>query len=156
MRRSTGANARSRLAIGLLLVAVTAIPGCGSDELNSPTAAKLRALGNLYLDYAGGKNNKGPGNEQEFKKHIRGLPDQVLSPIGVDRNAVDLLFSSERDQQPFVVIYGLAITQISGTSAPLVAHEKTGKNGKRLVAFANAKVELIDESRLQELLAAKQ
>ena len=140
----------------LLMAALVALPGCGSDELESPTAKKLQALGNFYLDYAVGKNGKGPENEQELKKHIRSTPDHVLSTTGFDRNSIDSLFNSERDQQPFVVLYGLTIKQVGGKSAPLVAHEKTGKNGKRLVGFANGKVELVEESRLNELLPAKQ
>jgi hypothetical protein len=138
----------------LLLLALAAA-GCGSDELNSPTAVKMRGLANLYLDCAVPKNGKGPANEQELKKHIRGLPSFILESNGVDPNALDALFVSERDGEPFVVSYGLSITGISGTSAPVVVHEKTGKNGKRLVAFANTKVELVDEARLQELTSAK-
>jgi hypothetical protein len=139
----------------VVLVAVVALPGCGSNELDSPTAKKLRALGNFYLEHAVAKSGKGPVNEQEFKKHIRATPDHVLSVSGIDRASIDSLFNSERDQEPFVVVYGLTITKVGGDAAPLVAHDKTGANGKRLVGFANGKVELVDESRLNELLAAK-
>ena len=83
-----------------------------------------------------------------------GSPDFVVRPNHVDPDALDAAFVSERDQEPLVVLYGLTITQITATSAPLLVHEKTGKNGKRLVAFANGKAELADEARLQELLAA--
>jgi hypothetical protein len=74
----------------------------------------------------------------------------------VDRAGIDSLFSSERDGEPFVVLPGVAITKISGESGVVVAHEKTGKNGKRLVVLSNAKVELADDARLQGLLAVKQ
>jgi hypothetical protein len=147
-----------RLARTGAVAAVTAfaLAGCGSNDLESPTAAKLRALANFYLDYAVAKNGGGPANEQVLKKHMRGLPDFILQSNGVDPAAIDAVFSSERDREPFVVVYGTMITRISGTSAPLVAHEKTGKNGKRLVVYANAKVDLVDEARLQELSARKQ
>jgi hypothetical protein len=42
---------------------------------------------------------------------------------------------------------------MTGTAAPVVAHEQTGVGGKRLVVFANAKVEEADDGRLQELLS---
>jgi len=147
-------NRMNLAATWLFLFALSILPGCGSDELNSPTAAKLRGLGNFYLEHAGAKGGKGPADEQAFKKYLRNLPDFVLKNNGLDPDAIDAAFVSERDQEPFVVRYGIKIDKISGTSAPLIAHEKTGKNGKRLVAFANAKVELVNEARLQELLAA--
>ncbi len=140
---------------GLLLLVLGAAPGCGSNELESPTANKLRGLAKLYLDCAVSKGGRGPASEQEFHKHLRRLEGFVLRMNGVDPAGLETAFISERDGDPFVVLYGVSITQISGTSAPLVAHEKTGKNGKRLVAFANAKVEAADEARFQQLTAAR-
>jgi len=139
-----------------LAVLALAFSGCGgSDELNSPTANKLKAIGKLYLDFVATRSGTGPASEQEFKKHLRGLPEHVLNSNGMDPKAIDDAFVSGRDQQPFVILYGIKVTQVSGTSAPLVAHEKTGKDGRRLVGYANGKVELLDDTRLQALLAAK-
>jgi hypothetical protein len=156
MRKSQRAHVRSRAVVWLLVPALIAVPSCGSDELASPTAAKLRALSGFYLDYAVGKNGQGPANEQDLKKHIRSMPDQMLSPSGVDRSAVDSLFVSDRDGEPFVVIYGQKIAGVSGKSGSVVAHEKNGKGGKRLVGLSNTKVEHVDEGRFQQLLSAKQ
>ena len=142
-------NVRLRPAVGLAVLALVMAPGCGSDELESPTAVKLKAVSNFYLDYAVAKQGQGPANEQDLKKHIRSMPDQLLAPSGIDRNAIDSLFVSERDQEPFVVLYGLKIAGISGNSGSVVAHEKTGKGGKRLVVLANAKVDHVDEARLK-------
>jgi hypothetical protein len=139
----------------VVALALGTLAGCGSDELNSPTAVRMRGLANLYLDCAVPKNGKGPANEQEFKKHIRGLPEFVITGNKLDPKALDAAFVSERDQEPIVLRYGLTIKQISATSAPLIAHEKTGKNGKRLVAFANGKVDLVTEAQLQELTENK-
>src|SRR5262249_39109267 len=139
----------------VVLAILSAISGCGSNELESPTAAKLRGLATLYLDYAAARNGKGPANQPELKKHIRGQPDFVLQMNGVDPKALDAVFVSERDQEPFVILYGVSISGITGSSAPLIAHEKTGKNGKRLVVFANTKVEQVEEARLQDLTSAK-
>jgi hypothetical protein len=144
-----------RRALILALLVLSASAGCGSNELESPAAARLSGLAKLYLDCAVAKNGKGPANEQEFKKHLRSLPDFIVRMNGLDSDALDAAFVSERDNEPLVIVYGVSISGMSGTSAPMVAHEKTGKNGKRLVAFANAKVELADEARLQELTAAK-
>jgi hypothetical protein len=140
----------------LLWVTLSTVSGCSSsDDLSSPTAVRMRALANFYLDYAIPKNGKGPAGEQVFKKHIRGLPDFLLRQNGVEPDAVDAMFVSERDREPLVINYGLTITHISGKSGVAVAHEKTGKNGKRLIVLSNCKVELADEARLQELNAEK-
>jgi hypothetical protein len=149
------ASARFRTGTWLTLLALLAAPGCGSDELESPTAVKLKAVSNFYLDYAVAKQGQGPASEQDLKKHIRSMPDQLLAPSGVDRNAIDSLFISERDEEPFVVLYGLKIAGISGNSGSVVAHEKTGKGGKRLVVLSNTKVEHVDEARLQGMLSTK-
>src|SRR5688500_12158600 len=122
----------------LFLPVVVAVFGCGADERNSPTALKLKALANFYLDYAVAQRGQGPATEQAFKKHIRSVPDFQLRANGLDPATLDATFVSERDQEPFVIAYGSAISRISGDSTQVIAHEKTGKNGKRLVVFASA------------------
>jgi hypothetical protein len=140
----------------LILPVAVALLGCGADERNSPTALKLKALANFYLDCAVGQQGRGPANEQAFKKHIRSVPDFQLKANGLDPAQLDATFVSDRDQEPFVVAYGSAVGRISGDSTQVVAHEKTGKNGKRLVVFVSTKVDLVDEGRLKQLTGTKQ
>ena len=67
-----GRNLGSWAVVGLFVLALAALPGCGSsDELNSPTAARLRGISTYYLDLAFARNGPGPASEQELKKHIR-------------------------------------------------------------------------------------
>ena len=84
--------------------------------------------------------------------HALGWQLQVVEARNA--NDIDAAFVSSRDGAPFVIIYGVEITKISisGTSDQLIGHEVTGKNGKRLVVFANAQVDLVDEAQLQHLL----
>jgi hypothetical protein len=147
-----------RQAIWLLLVAfAAALAGCTkSDELNSPTAMRLKGLATMYLDYAAQKSGGGPPNEVELKKFMRLVETFVLEDRGIDPKNIDATFVSLRDQQPFVVIYGVGLSRISGTSAPVVAYEKTGKNGMRLVAFANTKLDYVDDDGLKALLEKKE
>jgi hypothetical protein len=150
-------NIGRRAVAWLFLSALMAAAGCGADtELNSPTAKRLRGIANYYLDLAFARSGKGPANEQELKKHLRRQERSDLASNGIDPQSIDsTLFVSERDQEPFVILYGLTITRVSADSAPLVAHEKTGKNGKRLAALANGTVKLVDESGLEALKSAK-
>jgi hypothetical protein len=147
----------ARWGARMSLLALIALCGCGSDDaLNSPAAAKLKGLATMYLDLAVAKNGVGPANEQELKKHMRSVPDFVLRGNGVEPDAIDSTFISERDQEPFVVLYGAGISQISAESKQVIAHEKTGKNGKRLVVYISTKVDYVDEAKLEELKSAKQ
>ena len=152
-----GTNPRLRAAAWLLVLAPIALSGCASsDELNSPTAARLHGIAAYYLDLAFARHGGGPANEQELKKHMRRQERSDLLSNGIDPQTIDsALFVSERDGEPFVVLYKLSITKVTADSAPLVAYEKTGKNGKRLAALANTKVVLVDEAGLEALKSPK-
>jgi len=73
----------------------------------------------------------------------------------IDPNNIDASFKSDRDNEPLVVIYNKWIGKISGDSKHVIAHEKTGKNGKKLVVFASTKVDIVNEAELEQLKAAK-
>lgn len=142
-----------RPLLPLLAAGTLMLSGCsGSDELTTPTAARLRGIATYYLDLTFARNGKGPANEHELKRHLRKQERTDLISNGIDPQAIDsTLFVSERDQEPFVVLYGQSITRISADSAPLVAYEKTGKDGKRIAVLANSKLRLVDEAGLQAL-----
>jgi len=137
--------------LGLLIALIT---GCSDNALNSPTAHKMRGLGNAYLDHVVGANGP-PPDEAAFKKHMRGLRGSVQYDYQIDPNNIDASFISERDKEPLVVMYNQNIGKISGESKKVIAHEKTGKNGKRLVVFASTKVDIVNEAELEQLKAAK-
>jgi hypothetical protein len=142
-----------RAASWIVLLALAG--GCGSDSaLSSPTAQRMSGLANAYLDHIVGANGP-PANEAAFKKHMLGLRPSVQYDFKIDPNNIDASFVSERDKEPLVVMYGQAPGKISGDSKKVIAHEKTGKNGKRLVVFASTKVDLVDEAELQQLKSAK-
>ena len=142
-----------RAAWGCCLVALTAA-GCGGpNELESPTAHRLKGLATMYLGAA--ITSGGASDEQALKRYLRIVDTIQLTTSGIDPNDRNAIFTSLRDNEPFVVRYGIAINNMSGNSAPLLAHEKSGKNGKRLVVYANAKVDLVDDKKLQDLIEGK-
>jgi hypothetical protein len=139
----------------VLSVVALFIAGCGPDNaLSSPTAVKMKGLANAYLDHIVGANGP-PANEAAFKKHLKGLRASVQYDYHVDPDNIDAFLVSERDNQPLVVVYGKDVGKISGDSKHVVAHEKTGKNGKRLVVFASTKVDVVNEAELEKLKSAK-
>lgn len=131
-----------------------AVSGCSDDALTSPTALKMKGLANAYLDHVVGMGGEAPGNEQALKKHMRGLRASVQYDYQIDPNNLDSSFVSQRDNEPLVVIYGQGVGRISGDSKQVIAHEKTGKNGKRLVVFVSTKVDHVNEAELDSLKSA--
>ena len=143
-----------RLSSWFLLVACLFAAGCTDDAVNSPTAQKMKGLANAYLDHVVGAGGP-PADEKALKTHMKGLRASVQYDYQIDPNNIDASFKSERDNEPLVVIYSKGIGKISGDSKHVVAHEKTGKNGKRLVVFASTKVDNVDEAELEQLKTAK-
>jgi len=141
-----------RYATGILGFIVLGFVGCGDSGLNSPTALRMSGLANSYLDmsYQGGP----PANEEALKKHMRAMHPGEQYSRNIDPNNLDACFKSERDNEPLVVIYGLK-PELSGQSKQVIAHEKTGKNGRRLVVFASTKVASLGEAELEQLKSAK-
>jgi hypothetical protein len=133
---------------------VLSLAGCSDDALNSPTAQKMSGLANAYLDHVVGANGP-PADEAALKKHMKGLRGSVQYDYKIDPDNIDASFKSERDNEPLVVTYGKSVGKISGDSKHVIAHEKTGKNGKRLVVFTSTKVDIVSEAELEQLKAAK-
>jgi hypothetical protein len=131
---------------GMCLAAVfVVVVGCGApkaDALKKETS-HLRLLTNLYAKTSM-KTGHNPQNEQEFKEAIK---NSGVSLEALKVNSVDELFVSERDGQPFVVVYG---QQPPGYD--VVAYEQTGVDGYRQVGHKIGMVEDADEAKFRELV----
>jgi hypothetical protein len=147
LRCAVKPRARALFLLGSL--GALALSGCGANELESPTAVRLKGLAVVFLDYAVSKGT-GPADEATLKKHMNNLPDFVLEMNGVDPKSANL-FVSDRDGEPFVFIWGSSIS-VGNPNTPVLAHEKSGKDGQRLVAFADGELALVDDARFDELL----
>src|SRR5262245_58194041 len=91
--------------------------GCGGDTIDPATSRHLKAIADLYCDYAFSHGNAGPGDEQALRKHARTMNQRTALSMGVDVNKLDELFTSPRDQKPFTVRYGQSVTNL-GQKAP--------------------------------------
>lgn len=137
------------VAIGLLVAPWSV--GCSrpSEVPQTESEIHLKAFAVLYGRYVGSHRGQTPPSEADFKKYIQGLPKEQLDALKV--TAVDSLFVSPRDGQPYVVKYKIALPPPGPQGAPLIAHEQTGQGGKRYVANSLGDVQLVDESKFQEL-----
>ena len=111
------------VSIGTVLIGIT---GCSETVVsNKPldlTQAKLLKVNMAYSQYtrAKGKPPKGPTDIKSFLAKM-GDPDDLLK--------------SDRDGQPFVVCWGVALQQANQfpMSWPVFAYEKQGLDGERFV-----------------------
>lgn len=92
----------------------------------------------------------GPKDEAEFKDYLKTNPTAIymMKRIDLTPDDVDELFVSERDNEPFVVKYGL-----NGVADHAIIFEKTGVDSKRLVAFSKP-LEL-DSDEYEDYLSGK-
>ena len=112
--------------------------GCssGSDPdsaIASVNKTNIQRLANLYLTYQSLHEWHGPADEAQFKTFLHGFNAHMLSRIGVDPNALDQLFVSERDGQPFKIRYGVQGSSM-GSSAPVIFESVATARGGWLVS----------------------
>ena len=118
--------------------------GCSSrtdpdSAIASVNETNLQRLANLYFTYQSKHEWRGPANEAEFKSFLRKYNPAKLTRIGIDPNAIDGLFISERDGEPFKIRYGV-VGSAMGCSEPVI-FESTGdgKTPRRLPQHATTR-----------------
>jgi hypothetical protein len=132
--------------------------GCSSNSSDADSAiaavnkTNIQRLANLYLAYQSLHEWHGPKDEAQFKTFLHGFNAHMLSRIGVDPNALDPLFISERDGQPFKIRYGVQGSS-RGSSAPVI-FESVGNGKGRLVGFLDMQQREVDESEYNALWGA--
>lgn len=122
--------------------------GCGpsNDAAREQATSHLRVLGHYYTRATSDLGRR-PANEQELKDFITRTGADALQRLEIE--SVDALFVSERDSQPFVVLYGPAP---QGATSDVVAYEQTGVEGRRQAVSSLGSIQEVDEAELQQLL----
>ena len=142
------------MAMILGLAALLATVGCGGREGEiTPTAARLQAIINGYLDYAVA-SGEAPANEEQLRACIAGSPAFLVAMSQHGIGTIDELFVSPRDGHRFVIVFGVPVTFAPGTLAAPVVYERNGQDGTRFVAFANGTVECMEEELDMLMLGA--
>jgi hypothetical protein len=136
-----------RLSAGFFLFAVSAfMSGCGSGTTiveptipPSESQRRLNAIGDAYLRSTM-RLNRSPKSVQEI---TQGLKDQGLKPEDV--------LKSPDDGQPFEIVWGTDLRgmKATGSDVPIIAFERTGKDGKRHVLRGRSEIVLMSESEIR-------
>jgi hypothetical protein len=113
---------------GVLATGCSQHPNASSliEQMNDSNGKRLA---NLYSVYQARHNFTGPNNRAAFVKFIQqGILPSELEGTGVDPNAIDDLFTSERDGEPFFIRYGV-VAPSWGVSHQAVVFEENGSGG---------------------------
>ena len=145
--------AAASLAAWLLWLPLVCLACCGcggSRAAESPGSGKavLDEVNRAYVGHLRTNRYRAPADEQEFKTILKQAGDAALKRAGV--GTVEQLLVSPRDSQPFVIKYGKDAGRL--LERGVVAYEKTGVAGRRLVGFDLGFVKEVDEKEFKELL----
>jgi len=139
--------------LGSLLL-LTVLIGCTSQEAKRTQDAEnshLRWLLRLYALASNEAQGRPPKSEEAFKQYIAGMDagvrDRLLAGAGV--SSTDELFISERDGQPYVIIYGKPARKMD---SGVVAYEQQGVNGLRYVGRRVGAGEEVDEQQFNTMV----
>jgi hypothetical protein len=101
----------------------------------------------MYAQATAQNGGRPPASEEQFKKFIAKQGTYMMQSYKLQ--STDDVFISERDGQPYVVLYG---KPPQGTASGLCAYEKTGVDGRRYVGYMLGMIEEVDETRFRELV----
>jgi hypothetical protein len=121
--------------------------GChgAAKQARQKEQSHLRALVTIF-NFAESKLGHRPANEAEFKTFIQANAQGIIGSLRLA--SVDELFVSERDGQPFIVLYG---APPKGEARDVIAYEQNGVSGKRLVGYSIGAIAEMDEEQLAKL-----
>jgi hypothetical protein len=126
---------------------------CSHKKLERPTGEtpkRMQALAVCYSLYVNQHQGHLPSDESTLKTFIRTECKNVLNKRGVaDVNAI---FSSDRDNRPLIVRYAKPSASPEFVPEMIVAHEETGVDGRRLVAFPSGVVRELDAAALDKTI----
>jgi hypothetical protein len=126
-------------------LAALVLVGCAVEGPATETGThRVRVLTGIY-NKVSRDLGRPPKDEQEFKDKVNSAG---LSPKSLKVSSIEELFVSERDGQPFAIVYGS-----TPKGSDVVVYEQTGVDGKRLVGHRIGMVEEVDEAKFQELVA---
>jgi hypothetical protein len=129
------------------LLSFLVLAGCRSkaDVARSTQTSHLRSLITIF-NYAESKLGHRPKNEAELKSFITTKGQGIIDSLKL--GSVDELFVSERDGQPFTVLYD---APSKGEARDIVAYEQTGVAGKRLIGYSLGAIAELDEEQFAKL-----
>jgi hypothetical protein len=134
---------RSELVMKLVVVGLLASlsgSGCGGGAEEIPPEIKdatknLRTISNGYVKGTEAMDHP-PRNKEELVPYIHAVPDLEDPDAPEPEIDMEQLFRSPNDGEKYVIHWGVDFRdfRINTRTMPVLAYEKVGKDGKRVVA----------------------
>ena len=144
----------------ITFIALVGSTGCTGDRVASQVAevskTNLQKLSNVYSLYVTRNGYKGPKDEEAFRDFLENDPsiEKNLGYMGIDRADFEKISISERDDQPFLVRYGLNLPPMSPKQPQVL--ETVGVDGVRMVIMSNGDiVEVADDAEYAKMASGK-
>ena len=150
------------IPIVLFIICVMCAPfsGCTGDRVASQVAAvsktNLQKLSNVYSLYVVRNGYKGPKDEETFRAFLENDPsiEKNIGYMGIERADFDKISFSDRDNEPFLVRYGLKLPPMSPKQPQVL--ETVGVDGMRMVIMSNGDiVEVEDDAEYKKMASGK-
>ena len=127
---------RSQMLSAIALLGLIILQaGCSSGpDMKDVYDSNIKRLHVCYTMFMEDHGYNGPKDEAEFKDYLKNNPTAIymMKRIDLTPENVDEIFVSDRDNEPFIVKYGL-----TGVADHAIIFEKTGLDNKRYVAFSD-------------------
>ncbi|MBC7857116.1 MAG: hypothetical protein IAF94_27105 [Pirellulaceae bacterium] len=138
----------------ITLALLGAMNGCGgrAGPRYDEEASLLKPLAKFYGEYVNQHQGLPPKGEAEFKAFLQESKNARRLETEFKIKETDKLLISPRDHQPFVIYYGALSKNLGPGGAPVVAYEKDGSGGKRLVVSALGAVEAVDDAAFRKMV----
>ena len=127
----------------MCLLFLILVSGCGANKTSPQEERDIRRIALFYGKYIQRHRGEAPGNEQEFKEFIRKSNPKV-NP--------DELLVSPRDKLPLIVVYK---ESAAGNQGAVVAYEKQGASGRRMVVMSTGEVRDLEEADFDALVKTR-
>lgn len=150
----SGGRVSFGLPAWLLLAIIPLAVGCGEEPTvpTGETAANIRQLAIGYVQYAAKNRGAGPADQET-------LATFVATTQGIPKEEVDKYFTSPRDNEPLVILWGLrpTVPDPAGFNPPkpnVIIHEKTGAGGTIIVANGQLSVQEMSPDEFAQVAPA--
>jgi len=142
-------NSYPRVLLALLFALASLMTGgCSRSGDADSENLHIKQISELYRAYVAAHRGELPPDEATLKKYAKSLSPQLLEAMGI--KDVDAGFSSPRDSLAYVVAYGP-----SKTMGVVIAYERKGVDGTRLVATREGAASKVGEDEFRKLMAEK-
>lgn len=136
------------------LTHLACVGGCRSRAESKPREeSHIKVLGLLYGQYVGQHMGRPPQDEQTFRAFVQ-RQEAFLKQFRLE--SADQVFQSERDGEPYTVVYGDLSKTGQFLGGPVVAWEKKGVGGRRYVVNSLGAVKEVTEEEFKQLVPAGQ